>query len=82
MKIDKYGFRHWAVYDDSGELVCVTVYKKGALEVVRRLSATSNETASRPKTDTGDIMKVLQEIKTASSKIHKITKELLPQLQV
>ena len=28
--------RFWAVYDQ-GELVCVTVYKKGALEVVRRL---------------------------------------------
>lgn len=82
MKIEKYGFRHWAVYDDSEVLICVTVYKKGALEVVRRLSASGNETASRSYTDTGDILKVLQEIKTASSKIHKITKELLPHLQV
>ncbi len=29
--------RFWAVKDPEGSLVCVTVYKKGALEVVRRL---------------------------------------------
>ena len=28
--------RFWAVYED-GQLVCVTVYKKGALAVMRRL---------------------------------------------
>ena len=38
MEIRKYG-RNWAVYDDDAELVCVTVYKKGAIEVVRRLDA-------------------------------------------
>lgn len=30
--------RFWAVHDQHGQLVCVTVYKKGAREVVRRLS--------------------------------------------
>lgn len=29
--------RFWAVKDPKGSLVCVAVYKKGALEVVRRL---------------------------------------------
>ena len=29
--------RFWVVKDPQGVLVCVTVYKKGALEVVRRL---------------------------------------------
>jgi hypothetical protein len=29
--------RHWALYDPDGELVCLTVYKRGAEEVVRRL---------------------------------------------
>ncbi len=29
--------RFWIVKDPEGSLVCVTVYKKGALEVVRRL---------------------------------------------
>ena len=37
MRLEKYG-RFWAVYDEAGILVCVTVYKKGAKEVIRRLS--------------------------------------------
>ena len=36
MEVKKHG-RYWVVYD--GEtLVCVTVYKKGALEMARRLA--------------------------------------------
>lgn len=31
--------RHWQVIDPAGELVCVTVYKRGAEEVIRRLAA-------------------------------------------
>ena len=31
--------RYWAVRDPAGELVCLTVYKRGAREVVRRLCA-------------------------------------------
>ena len=34
--IEPYGDRYFAVYDGE-DLVCVTVYKKGALEVKRRL---------------------------------------------
>ncbi|HEX6909891.1 MAG TPA: hypothetical protein VF142_05840 [Longimicrobium sp.] len=30
--------RNWEVLDPAGELVCLTVYKRGAVEVVRRLS--------------------------------------------
>ena len=37
MTIVKHG-RYWAVYDPAGELVCITLYKKGAAEVVRRLT--------------------------------------------
>jgi len=33
----KWNGRNWAVYDREGNLVCVTVYKKGAREVVRRI---------------------------------------------
>jgi hypothetical protein len=29
--------RFWAVFDSAGALVCITVYKRGAAEVVRRL---------------------------------------------
>jgi hypothetical protein len=37
-RIEPYrGSRHWAVYDSARELVCLTVYKRGAVEVVRRL---------------------------------------------
>jgi hypothetical protein len=38
MTITRYG-RYWAVYDASGTLVCVCVYRKGAQEVVRRLAS-------------------------------------------
>lgn len=36
MTITKWG-RFWAVTDAAGVLVCLCVYKRGALEVVRRL---------------------------------------------
>lgn len=34
--------RWWEVRDPAGELVCLTVYRRGAREVVRRLSGTTN----------------------------------------
>lgn len=48
LKIEKWDHRHWAVYEGP-ELVCVTVYKKGAVEVKRRLESIASpevETAS------------------------------------
>jgi hypothetical protein len=36
MSVKKCG-RCWAVYASDGTLICLTVYKKGAAEVVRRL---------------------------------------------
>lgn len=30
--------RHWEVRDPAGDLVCLTVYKRGAQEVIRRLT--------------------------------------------
>ena len=30
--------KHWAVLDVAGQLVCLTVYKRGAEEVIRRLA--------------------------------------------
>lgn len=35
-EVRRYG-RHWEVRDPAGEVVCVTVYRRGATEVVRRL---------------------------------------------
>jgi len=37
LTITKWG-RFWAVHDADGHLVCLTVYRKGAREVVYRLS--------------------------------------------
>jgi hypothetical protein len=51
MTIKRYGGRYWAVYDASGTLVCICLYKKGAQEVVRRL--TSQEQARYPPRATG-----------------------------
>jgi hypothetical protein len=51
LNIAKWDHRHWAVYDGP-ELVCVTVYKKGALEVKRRLEQVTSrgfETSSSPE---------------------------------
>ena len=39
MRIEKYSKRYWAVFDCDDNLICVTVYKKGAKEVLRRLEA-------------------------------------------
>ena len=37
--VSKHGHsRFWAVRDPAGELVCVCVYKRGAVEVSRRLA--------------------------------------------
>jgi hypothetical protein len=38
MVIEKHG-RYWKVVDAEGALVCLTVYKKGAVEVVKRVQA-------------------------------------------
>ena len=35
LSISRYKERHWAIYTQEKELVCVCVYKKGARNVVR-----------------------------------------------
>ncbi len=49
--IRRYG-RHWAVFDDNGGIVCVTVYKRGAQAVVDRL-AHVNPAATERTMDVG-----------------------------
>ncbi len=47
MSVHKYG-RFFAILDEKGYLVCLTVYKKGAMEVIRRLSnVPKNEVCSK-----------------------------------
>jgi hypothetical protein len=50
MSIRKYGGRYWALYDDTGELVCVCLYKRGAAEVLRRLQQFPAPPAPRTST--------------------------------
>lgn len=35
--------RFWAVLDAAESLVCLTVYKRGAIEVIRRLSSSNSQ---------------------------------------
>jgi len=49
MKVAKYGRRFWAVYDECGLLVVVCVYRKGACEVVRRLTGQEVERPRRTR---------------------------------
>lgn len=44
-EVRRYG-RHWEVRDSSGELVCLTVYRRGAAEVIRRLKLTLEVTGT------------------------------------
>lgn len=46
MHFEKYGQRFWAVYDEQGDLIAVTVYKKGAREVIRRVSGSITTSTS------------------------------------
>jgi hypothetical protein len=51
LEISRYkGGRNWAVREsDSGQLVVVTLYRKGAEEVVRRLTGTTPEKPKRKR---------------------------------
>jgi len=51
LSMRKYG-RFWAVYDQ-GTLVVVTVYKKGALEVMQRLAAPRSTQHTEETSDGG-----------------------------
>ena len=49
MQVTRYKGRFWAVYDGAGKLVVVTVYKRGANEVKRRLYQASEENSVSPE---------------------------------
>jgi len=52
-RVEKYGYRNFAVYDDQDQLVVVAVYRKGAREVVRRLTETAPAIEKRSGMDIG-----------------------------
>ncbi len=76
MEIKKYGDRNWAVYDSSGQLVCLTVYKKGALEVTKRLSEEGGEVCSASSIDLQEFAKLHMEFRQLSKKFNKIIKDI------
>ena len=43
--------RFWAVHDGAGQLICVAVYRKGAREVVRRLSPAREAEETSPEAE-------------------------------
>lgn len=47
--------RFWAVRDGTGELVCVCVYKRGALEVARRLSRSGDQPGEKSSCESPQI---------------------------
>jgi hypothetical protein len=52
MHIEKYrNSRYFAVYDDGGTLVCITLYRKGAQEVMQRLQARNGTPPEPPAAD-------------------------------
>jgi len=56
-EVRRYG-RHWEVRDAAGELVCLTVYRRGAAEVIRRLKLTQESvdpSSSMPPSATGAV---------------------------
>ena len=40
-RLERHRSRSWAVFSPEDDLVCITLYRKGAEEVVRRLSSPS-----------------------------------------
>ena len=45
-RIERFKRRWWAVYDEGGELIVVCVYRKGAMEVLRRLGRAEERRAA------------------------------------
>lgn len=68
MKFERYGSRNWAVYDDFGNLICVTVYKKGAIELVNRLSGVVREELSQPTISLKELFKLQKELQHLNRK--------------
>jgi hypothetical protein len=79
MTIKKYGYRNWAVYDDSGYLICVTVYKKGAKEVLIRLTGAKTEDTTNTNNsyiDLQELIRLQKELRQLSKKLNDISKKI------
>lgn len=76
MDIKKYGNRNWAVYDDFGNLICVAVYKKGALEVLNRLSGIETGNYYTPSIDLKELTTLQKELRQLSKKFNTIFNQI------
>lgn len=74
--IKRYGSRNWAVYDGSGILVCVTLYRKGAEEVVRRLSIIDIEEITKVKVSQDTLKQLHGELNSVKRKFNQLMKEI------
>lgn len=71
MKVEKYNERNWAIYDTQGDLICITVYKKGALEVARRLE--NSPAVGKPiGTKVVDMRKLVKELQTVTKQLNSL----------
>ncbi|MCX7914092.1 MAG: hypothetical protein N2511_05860 [Thermodesulfovibrionales bacterium] len=75
MRIEKYGNRNWAVYDHCGSIVCITVYKKGALEVVTRLSSAGPEGITKANIKLLEITRLEKKLKALNQKLTNLIKQ-------
>jgi len=75
LKIQKYGSRNWSVYDNSGNLICVTVYKKGAVEVVKRLLDAGTDNLPQPNINLDEITKLHKELKAINQKFTNMVRQ-------
>ncbi len=60
--VTRYG-HFWAVYED-GELLCVTVYKKGAAAVVDRLTRDKEPLSRAPRSEAGRSAEANRKVQT------------------
>lgn len=65
---------YWAVYDNNDNLVCLTVYKKGAREVVNRLSGESNYSSEKSALMSNEIIRLGNEVKNLNKRFNLLLK--------
>lgn len=71
MQIGKYG-KYWAVYDDSGNLICIAVYKKGAIEIIKRFSNKETKTQIQSHIDIQELTTLKKEFSQLNKKFNFI----------
>lgn len=76
MKIEKYGNRNWAVYDNSGCLVCITVYNKGAQEVIRWLSTEATNDCNQPSGTMNNLTALLEDFKQLNRNFNQLARNI------